>query len=165
MSFTRVPDSDKPRVGDTYRVTYQIRAPYNAFTINTIKGALRAGNTINNVDDFIRLKQHVSIDDIETFPPLVSTHDGRNQPWDLRITYRVTALPANVNAAGIGEWLALFGAILLALSFLGVVVGHYSEKLVTVLEEAGDAAKKVLNPFAVIAVAALGIILVTARGK
>lgn len=160
--YQRIADSEKMQAGHTYRVTYQIRAPFNALTVGIIEGAIRVGNTINNVDDVLQLHQTVNIEDIEAFQQAAPLADGRNAPWNLRVTYSPKNIPeGQVSQAGVGDVLALISAILLALAFLGVVVGHYSEKLVPVLNAAGDAAKKALNPFAVVAVAALGILVLT----
>lgn len=174
MAWETIPEKTQTKVGATYRVGMQIKAPYSDFLAGTIKNAIRTGVALRNLNPFDEFHKIVTVNSVYSVPPTVASHDvqiGRSPLWWVYVEFTKKAEPApkpDVQQAGAGDMLLIGGLIALIITAATAVLiaGKKFEHLViaTLTDPETGVLPKILNPGIVLAAFVLGFLFLS-RGK
>jgi hypothetical protein len=179
MAWEAIPEKTPTKVGQTYRLGYQIKAPYSDFLAGTIKNAIKSGVALRNLNPFDEFHKLVTVNSVYAVPPTVASHDvqiGRSVPWWIFVEFTKKAEPApkvQTQQAGSADLVLIGGLIALIITAATAVLisGKRFEHLVTTIGETVDktitgptgALQKVLNPGLILAAFVLGFMFLSRK--
>ena len=175
MAWEKIPETTKTKVGSTYRVGMQIKAPYSDFLAGTIKNAIKAGVALRNLNPFDEFRNLVTVNSVYVVPPTVASHDvvtGRSPLWWVYVefTKKANSTAPVVQEASAAD-LALIGgliALIITAATAVLIAGKSFERLVVKTLTDPDTGllpgvSKVLNPGVVLAAFVLGFLYLSHR--
>lgn len=179
MAWEAIPENSKTKVGQTYRIGMQIKAPFSDFLAGTIKNAIKAGVALRNMNPFDEFHRLVTVNAVYAVPPTVASHNvqiGRSTPWWIFVefTKKANATPKpEVQQAGAGDMLVIGGLIALIITAATAVLisGKKFEHLIATTADAIDktitgptgALTQILNPGLILGAFVLGFLFLSRR--
>jgi len=173
MAWETIPEKTQTKVGATYRVGMQIKAPYSDFLAGTIKNAIKAGVALRNLNPWDEFHKICRVNAVYAVPPTVASHDvqiGRSPLWWVYVEFTKTAEPApkpEVVQAGVGDMVMIGGLIALIITAATAVLiaGKKFEHLVvtTLTDPKTGILPQILNPGIVLGAFVLGFLFLSRR--
>jgi len=158
-TWVPVSDQEDMVLGQRYRLTMTVRAPYTVANIQKLEDALRLKVGVENLAESLLLKRSITIEGFQASYP--SGQTGGTPTWKFTMTF--------VKTGGGTPLFVIIGAVALiaTLAILCAVVGHTVEKEGTkiggLIGDAKDAAvSTVFNPFFLIAAV---IVVLAVKGR
>lgn len=173
MAWEQIPEKTPTKVGSTYRIGMQIKAPYSDFLAGTIKNAIKLGVALRNLNPFDEFHKLVTVNAVYSVPPTVASHDvvvGRSPLWWVYVEFTKKADPApkpQVQEAGAMD-LAFIGgliALIITAATAVLIAGKKFERLViaTLTDPKTGVLPKVLNPGLILGAFVLGFMFLSRR--
>lgn len=163
MDYIPVPKNHETAIGDTYRITFKVRASYDARTINKIIGLLKTGAGLVDISPFHTMTGYWVIGEVTAYSPnwvngTPMTSQGQWEEWDLIVnaTRIGSGTPLLVAVGWILGCLVVFGAVVL-------VLGWTAEKVNK--GPLGTAIQTILSPAVLLAAFIVTLIVLKKGGR